>query len=511
MGRRTGCKGCRERHLKCDHGVPKCSNCVKAKSGRTCVYGELKLRYSKFSFKDEARETGPLKSPTAQRPPLSRTKTVESTTETSKAPQTPRDDYYHSPESFRDAESPARRARLFSQESRRNDPPLATSSLLPARRNPIFQATEITEVESSIFQFYKDHAGPWLDIVTPHRHMSQTVPRLAITSPVLRHACLAYAANCMWLRKTLTTTVKDYYHDQVISRLINALATHPSPATDETLLATAVILRMSEQFYEISEDKKHHLRGASSLFSSRPEKWSSYQTDLSGTSFWIYVRESLRLAYMNGEKCQFDLGLIEHEISYAPAADEVWTNRSSYLLAYACNLHFGSQELDAGDLESLLAMWAERVPSSFRPWYVQTASSPFSHIAFLSCWHGVAWQQYLAAKVLLAVHLLQSRGVTNILEVTRYTEAEIREPTRMLAGICFADNNMGSRINGSHLLSWCAQYLIQPAERKAVLDWLEETMADSKWANKTCIRRLKQIWDGTRAGWSDEETVISAK
>ena len=376
-----------------------------------------------------------------------------------------------------------------------------------------------------------------LDIVTPARHMSQTVPRVAVSSPVLKHACLFYAANCIWLRKQITTAVKDQYHDQVISRLINALATHPHPEQDEAMLATAVILRMAEQFCEISEDTKNHFKGASSLFSTGhgATKWSPYQNDLSGASFWTYVRESLRLCIMDEDQCRFDLNLIEHESSFAPASDDVWTNRSTYLLAQTFNVSFGGPTiLSLEELETLISTWIDQVPGSFKPWCVRDrVFGPFPGIYFLSTWHEVGWQQIVAAKVILAVFRLKSRGLSNVLEITRYTESQILEPSRVLAGVSciplasktdmvhllsfhadilqmgMSTVEVGSQINASQFVPWCAQFFTHKEERATVLKWLDQCEQVTRWPNKTSSRRLQDIWKGRRTTWPDPTTTTT--
>ena len=46
---RTGCLTCRERHLKCDEGVPECNNCRK--SNRECRRG-IRLNFIDIQVKD---------------------------------------------------------------------------------------------------------------------------------------------------------------------------------------------------------------------------------------------------------------------------------------------------------------------------------------------------------------------------------------------------------------------------------------------------------------------------
>jgi hypothetical protein len=54
---RTGCLTCRERHLKCDEGLPNCQNCRK--SSRTCKRGV------RLNFIDTQVQSPPMIPPTA--------------------------------------------------------------------------------------------------------------------------------------------------------------------------------------------------------------------------------------------------------------------------------------------------------------------------------------------------------------------------------------------------------------------------------------------------------------
>ncbi|KAI1629075.1 hypothetical protein EDD37DRAFT_36229 [Exophiala viscosa] len=319
----------------------------------------------------------------------------------------------------------------------------------------------------------------------------------------------------MNVRGEIDEAVKEDYHCKVIRILIDSLSSVFSPENEATLLATVVILRMSEQFCEIDKDVRHHLDGASSLFTLRgtTRKWSVYDTDLAGTSFWIYLRESLRLCFLKEEKCQFDLALIAGESLFLPASEEVWTNRITLILALACNCGFGKTARSERDLQStrlkgLIELWASSVPDAFRPWSFRDGKfGPFPAIRFLSTWHEVAWQHYYTAKVILAVDALHMQENTNILRLNRYTESQIFEPSRKLCGICLATREIGSEINGSHLVSWCGQFFTGKEEQRRLLDWLETTMLESRWPNRTCSERLQQIWKGSRLQWVDTPCI----
>ncbi|KAL1845062.1 hypothetical protein VTK73DRAFT_1206 [Phialemonium thermophilum] len=65
--RKPGCTPCRERHLRCDHVQPKCSNCRRARQPLQCTYAPVSLKvrpsiYSSQAAQDASippRETSP--------------------------------------------------------------------------------------------------------------------------------------------------------------------------------------------------------------------------------------------------------------------------------------------------------------------------------------------------------------------------------------------------------------------------------------------------------------------
>lgn len=234
-----------------------------------------------------------------------------------------------------------------------------------------------------------------LDIVSSARHFGQSVPRLALREPVLYYACLAYASHVMTLQGQLTPEDEAEYHDKAFGLLIPLLTLRPVPSQDAALLATSVILRMSEQFAELAEDAQHHLNGAFSLFGNANTKWSPSRLDVGGTAFWIYLRESLRLCFLNEQTCQFNLDLIEYDLDPLNNLDEAWANRMTYLLARTCNICWsksGSRSIlqaRIDQLQDLVEVWQDSVPETYRPWYDhQKPTDVFSTIRYLSTWHG---------------------------------------------------------------------------------------------------------------------------
>ncbi|KAI9815141.1 MAG: hypothetical protein M1827_002984 [Pycnora praestabilis] len=361
--------------------------------------------------------------------------------------------------------------------------------------------------ESTVFDFYIKHAGPWLDIVCPDRHFGQSIPKLALKEPVLYYACLAYASHVLFLLGRIDKSTEEQYHNKSIGLLIPLLSSQYAPQRNEALLATTVILRMSEQFSEIGDDAQHHLNGAFSLFATIRHEWSPRQTDVRGTAFWIYIRESIRVCFLNEQACQFDMSLCPEEASFTPVSDEAWTNRMTYLLARLCNACWGSTSIEERQsklerLGILVDQWHSGLPETFQPWcFREVDYEAFPNVQYLSTSHVIGWQQYHTAKVMLAVYSSTRPGNGNVLGMNHYLETEVLAPARQACATCFSCDDIGSNINGTHLISWCGQYFTGKEEQRCLIKFLDHFMKTNKWPNVTCHERLKQIWSGNRRSW----------
>lgn len=215
-----------------------------------------------------------------------------------------------------------------------------------------------------------------------------------MTEPVLYYACLAYASHVLFLKGDVDEYVQEQYQNKAIELLIPLLSPHFAPATDGALLATTVILRMSEQFSELADDAQHHLHGAYSLFATTGEKWSPFHIDVRGVAFWIYLRESIRVCFLNEHGCQFDLDIVDDEKTTTSAPEEVWANKISYLMARLCNACWGDfdervKESMRAEIQTSLEEWKAQLPDTFQPWCFSCKDyEPFPVIKFLSPWHG---------------------------------------------------------------------------------------------------------------------------
>lgn len=208
----------------------------------------------------------------------------------------------------------------------------------------------------------------------------------------------------MFLTREMDRSVEEHYMGKVLEILIPLLSSEQATCSNHALLATCVILRMSEQFLDLSHDSQHHLNGAASLFTDGPI-WGGIETDLAVASFWTHLRESIRICFLNERPCSLDLSKIElwfDEGDTPPSArlsDELWTNRVTYLLLRVCNLCWPQEQAggspavsrsnEAERVKSLLRRWRHSLPPSFTPWCVRKSDKlPFPVVRCFESWHG---------------------------------------------------------------------------------------------------------------------------
>lgn len=300
-----------------------------------------------------------------------------------------------------------------------------------------------------------------------------------IGEPVLLSACLAYSSLVLHLDGKISAEMKDELHERALRQLIPHVTSyregHGAVSNLGPIHATTVILRMAEQFSELEEDRQHHLHGSSTLFETAHHNWSLLDDTISSTSFWAYLRGSIRVSFLLEQPCPFELKYLRvwrYASREAVLTDEARSNLMAYLLAEVCTICWGTSASEQSSVSKLaeireaITQWKEFLPPSFQPWYMRYEDGDvFPDIRFLAPWHctylfyiqcpishnnpsinnllGVAWQFYYAAEVALAVYSSTLHKEKNILRLTRLLEVSHSIPRRvfyLLTLLCLGEN-----------------------------------------------------------------------
>lgn len=318
---RTGCLTCRERHLKCDEGLPNCQNCKK--SSRKCKRG-IRLNFIdiqsvppphlvprthdwKVTFQDDSRDIAseyqgglekyhPLEPP----PKRQRLDLSDMTYDYSQigAPllphqQLPAQQYPNTFAESAQAMYTNSSNHVYDQAANRSyaDP---SQNVGQSYQQPMIVPTEAEQppfvLEDSqellYMQVFVEEVGVWMDSMDPEKHFSRVIPFQAMKEPMLRYAVLACGV------RHLNLVNKIYPEEDALNYYNNAtqllLKSLQNPDRDSYLCATAAtILNVYEVMSEKALQRMNHIAGARALI--KECRWDATSTGVGAACFWLNV------------------------------------------------------------------------------------------------------------------------------------------------------------------------------------------------------------------------------
>lgn len=206
-------------------------------------------------------------------------------------------------------------------------------------------------------------------------------------------ACSAHVMRLLDQNRTDLTAVEEQYQSECVRLLIPILDDFTLAVQDDTVLATIVILRMSEQYDEYHVDRQCHLVGAFSHL-GHSMMASTAAGGLLQATFYSYVRADIRMAILG--QCRTKLSVDSWPLDESsPSNDADWANRITWLLVHVINLCYGKSDdmqgiLPYEQLNMLIDDWKTHIPSTFEPYfYEDPENTSFPIIRLLCPWHGM--------------------------------------------------------------------------------------------------------------------------
>ncbi|KAL4891215.1 hypothetical protein BDV59DRAFT_70624 [Aspergillus ambiguus] len=462
------CQTCKARKIRCDGHEPTCHRCLK--SHRNCAYatkpaGTIAFRHSKLSaLVSVAREPDRRTSIPSWLP--------EQQALISQSPVSPFNSPGQGPQLQLSPVALGPSPELYTSPGIVETPsiprslPYAVSQ--PTEEPPLFYRSpplSLTSVEGELLHFYVQNIGPWLDVTSPERHYTYSVPRLALQCLLLHTAIMACAAHVLRLldpSRVDLASEEEKYQSKCVGLLIPILNDVASAVQDEAVLATIVILRMSEQYAEYDVDRQYHLVPGAFAHLGPSVRSSTATGGLLQATFYSYVRADIRMALLGQRSTRISVDSWPLDES-SPFTDADWANRITWLLVHTINLCYGQDihgVLSFGELSNLIDEWKRTVPSTFSPYfYEQKPRETFPTIRLICPWHVVGLQFYHTAKIMLAAHCAPEGTYNNAVEFNRYLERNILPHVWHLCGISFSNEHFGCRINSSHCVAMGARFL----------------------------------------------------
>lgn len=462
---RTGCLTCRERHLKCDEGVPVCQNCRK--SSRKCKRG-VRLNFIdtkceqpphllppvhdwNVTFEDNSREIaseyeGGIEKYSSLEPPRKRARLSppvppvydynqmnSSAISDQHIPQQPYSAYSDSSTMYPGSGNQAFEdpnqvmvAQTYSDHQRQS---YDQSMMLAQEPEP--PAPPLNQREEVLYmQVFVEEVALWMDSMDKEKNFSRTLPFQALKEKMLRYALLACGVRHLTLvNPTYPEEHAVNYYAESNKLLLKSLQ---NPNRDTVLCATtATVLNVYEVMSEKALQRMNHIAGARALI--KECRWDGSSTGIGASCFWLNVGlELFSCLHFNwGVAWDPDTWNIDMAMNpqLTPGNEEDWTHKILWILAKITNFRSSaprfqdvSVHAEQIRLQSRLSTWLglkqfadrwdECVPQTMHPMglvpsYMTNSHSSFPEVFYIKrCVIAARLFWHTAMILLAAVHPL---------------------------------------------------------------------------------------------------------
>ncbi|RPB27228.1 hypothetical protein L211DRAFT_617693 [Terfezia boudieri ATCC MYA-4762] len=551
---RTGCLTCRERHLKCDEGLPECQNCRK--SSRTCKRG-VRLNFIdtqvkpiptisrsndwRVSFQDESREIASdyaggvaryaafsqeSNSPRSRRTPESISSASTTASMPSPHPTLPPilplpplttdsattifEDYIHT-KKHRNSDS-------YTQSTASDISSLISTTmnshglLSRSPQKPPARDFLDSQEKTLFMQVFVEEVGLWMDSLDPAKHFSRLLPFTALEEPMLLNAFLACGARHLTLVNPAFKEDKALnYYDTATRLLLNALQDLENRDM-EICATTAVILNVYEIMSERATKRMNHIAGARALIQNC--HWDARSTGVGGACFWLNVSmELLSCLHFNWslgwdpDKWELDMSL-ERDPCLS-GNEEKWAHKMVYILAKIANFRATVQLINSYEMQrrrydewknlhNLCIAWNDAIPRSMHPMaylypYQTTHKSVFPEVWLIKRCTIVARLFFHTAMVLLAgINPTLPRDTTEMDEMAM-------QHAHQICGITAHVKDRGVASVALRSLAIAAECLTIRKEQEEVLQIFQKIKQETGWRVDFLHKELKGKW-----GWENQ-------
>jgi hypothetical protein len=561
---RTGCLTCRERHLKCDEGLPNCQNCKK--SNRKCKRG-VRLNFIdiqcesppytlppthdwQVTFQDDSRDIaseyqGGLERyhPLEPEPKRQRVHVANIGYDYSQlaAPlmghqELPKQQYsntYAEQQAMFAASHPGYDEQATSMAPFAEPTPGLRQPYPPDMMDPepeqtayVFQDPQ----ELLYMQVFVEEVGVWMDSMDPDKHFSRVVPFQATRQPMLRYALLACGIRHLNLVNARYPEEDAYnYYNNATQLLLKSLQ---NPDRNSVLCATtATILNVYEVMSEKALQRMNHIAGARALI--KECGWDATSKGLGAACFWLNVGLELFSCMHFNWSVAWDPDLWGVDLNFEPQLmgghEEEWTHRMLWLLskitnfrAEACrrhndeSVHAEQQRLEYrqrqwNSIKFFCDEWQRCIPPTMHPLghvpaHLTRKRSTFPEIWFIKRATIVAQLFYHTGRALLAsVHPLAAMQPE-----IEHQMAEVRlHHSRTVCGIVAHVKDRGVASASIRCLAASAENLVDRAEQEEVLQIFDRIKLETGWRVDFIHDDLREKW-GWAATGSDYDNMSAA-
>ncbi|KAE8379888.1 hypothetical protein BDV26DRAFT_258447 [Aspergillus bertholletiae] len=359
-----------------------------------------------------------------------------------------------------------------------------------------------SEYEASLFKYFMTSLSPWFDYCDPSRHFYSYISSSASSNPILLYAVLTVAARHQRSHSERERLIADEYQQYCLESLISALG-DSEKTLDESLFASAVILRLSEEMTEPSPREVVDSHTLSAHILVRIKEGNICTSSFTDAALIVVLRQEIFVANLTQRPVGSFTDHCNIDTSLGPTSEVMWTYR---IIAHAAKItdfaygDFMFRTKDRwNDLMQYIQEWEDSRPNSFMPIYSEAEHPPSSY--FPKIWYcndcHVAARLYLE---LCRILLLASDPGTSALRIGRFRRMQdndnrIRDSVRVICGVALTNPEFhATRSTAGLAIGLCGELFHDPRETKVLLDLLSAAEFHLGWPCLKLKEDLRRFW-----------------
>ncbi|GAB1191023.1 hypothetical protein APSETT444_000192 [Aspergillus pseudonomiae] len=297
-------------------------------------------------------------------------------------------------------------------------------------------------------------------------------------------------------------SIADEYQQYCLESLISALD-DSQKTLDESLFASAVILRLSEEMTEPSPREVVDSHTLSAHILVRIKEGNICTSSFTDAALIVVLRQEIFVANLTQRPVGSFTDHCNIDTSLGPTSESMWTYRIIAHAAKITDFVYGDVIFRTkdrwNDLMQYVQGWEDSRPNSFMPIYSETKNPPSS--CFPKIWYcndcHVAARLYLE---LCRILLLASDPDATALRIGRLrrmqdNDDKIRECVRVICGVALTNPEFHTTRSIAGLaIGLCGELFHDPRETKVLLDLLSAAELHLGWPCLKLKEDLRRFW-----------------
>ncbi|KAE8149772.1 hypothetical protein BDV25DRAFT_130105 [Aspergillus avenaceus] len=356
--------------------------------------------------------------------------------------------------------------------------------------------------EASLFKYFMTSLSPWFDFCDPHRHFYTYIAKSAHTNPILLYAVLTVSARHQRSNSERERYVADQYQQHCLESLILALS-DSEKTLNESLFASAVILRLSEEMTEPSPREIVNSHTVSAQILIRIKEGNICTSSFTDAALIVVLRQEIFVANLTQRPVGSITDHCNIDTSLEPTSEAMWTYRIIVHAAKITDFAYGDITQRTKERWNALAQyvddWEQQRPDFFVPIYSEPEHPPSSFLPKI--WYcndcHIAARMYLE---LCRILLLASDPDASTLRIGRLRRSRnnddmIRTHVRVICGVALTNaEHYVTRTIAGMVIAMCGELFHDPGETRVLLDLLSVAELHLGWPCLKLKEDLREFW-----------------